>query len=191
MLSNQCSKCPSSVRAKGLCAAHYQKHLRDSKGECTFRGCNNPWFSRGFCSTHYKKLRKSGDLKPTRTSKGCATQGCNNPHRALGFCNEHYLAHRRSLSSKTLFNLTARLSRYNLTQTRWVSLYETQGHACAICKIEIPIADLYIDHDHKCCPTYKSCGNCVRGLLCSHCNFLIGNAKESVERLAAAISYLS
>lgn len=28
----------------------------------------------------------------------------------------------------------------------------------------------YVDHDHKCCSGDKSCGKCVRGILCPGCN---------------------
>ena len=42
--------------------------------------------------------------------------------------------------------------------------------------------DLYVDHDHL---TGK-----LRDLLCHHCNLLLGNAQDSVERLRLAIAYL-
>lgn len=31
-----------------------------------------------------------------------------------------------------------------------------------------------IDHDHKCCPGHRSCGSCVRGIVCRSCNLLYG-----------------
>ena len=62
---------------------------------------------------------------------------------------------------------------------------------CGVCGIqELPITEFYFDHDHSCCPNQKACGKCVRGLLCRHCNCLLGFAKDDPEILKAAISYL-
>jgi hypothetical protein len=47
-----------------------------------------------------------------------------------------------------------------------------------------------IDHDHACCPGSYACGDCVRGVLCSHCNVAIGMFGESPQRFLAALSYL-
>lgn len=64
-----------------------------------------------------------------------------------------------------------------------------QGDRCLICGNKPHL--LVVDHDHKCCPQrHKTCGKCVRGLLCRSCNTLIGLAKESEEVLSKAIEYL-
>ena len=48
-----------------------------------------------------------------------------------------------------------------------------------------------VDHDHSCCPDRtKSCGKCVRGLLCNHCNVILGFAKDNPDLLIAAAAYL-
>ena len=38
-----------------------------------------------------------------------------------------------------------------------------------------------IDHDHRCCPGQKSCGECIRGLLCGRCNTLFGAFERLIE----------
>lgn len=63
----------------------------------------------------------------------------------------------------------------------------SQNNVCAICK-EAPKYEyrgdsFHVDHDHI---TGK-----VRGLLCSHCNRMLGCAKDNKEILANAITYLS
>lgn len=47
-----------------------------------------------------------------------------------------------------------------------------------------------IDHDHSCCPGQRSCGKCVRGILCSQCNTALGLVKDSKEVLQSLINYL-
>jgi len=53
---------------------------------------------------------------------------------------------------------------------------------CEICGGEFPWNKLDIDHDHE--------TNKIRGVLCRHCNYLLGNARENPTILTKAISYL-
>jgi len=40
---------------------------------------------------------------------------------------------------------------------------------CNICG-EFTERHLQIDHDHNCCNGVRSCGKCVRGIVCNRCN---------------------
>jgi len=73
----------------------------------------------------------------------------------------------------------------------------TQGGACVICgnpetaSRNGAVMDLAVDHDHACCPEKgRSCGACIRGLLCSRCNHGLGQFADDIVRLKAAIIYL-
>lgn len=45
-----------------------------------------------------------------------------------------------------------------------------QGNACAVCGTGFSeTVPPRIDHDHNCCPTAKTCGKCLRGILCPTC----------------------
>ena len=90
----------------------------------------------------------------------------------------------------TLFKQTS--AKFGMTVEQLISLYFKQNHRCAICKQKCATYEnLSVDHDHKCCPEKgKSCGKCVRGLLCANCNHGLGSFGDDVERLKAAIEYL-
>lgn len=61
-----------------------------------------------------------------------------------------------------------RVQRYGLSESEYREMALKQGNSCAICrKGEV---QLYVDHNHSCCPQGKTCGKCVRGLLCTRCN---------------------
>lgn len=77
---------------------------------------------------------------------------------------------------------------YKLTVERKEQMIAAQGGACAICH-EIP--DVWmVDHDHACCPGEKSCGQCVRGLLCHHCNIALAWLRDRPEIASSAAEYL-
>lgn len=72
-----------------------------------------------------------------------------------------------------------------LTPEAYQSLLEAQGRKCAICETEEPTAgkrSFSADHNHK--------TGAVRGLLCTRCNTMLGNALDDPTILRAAISYL-
>lgn len=80
---------------------------------------------------------------------------------------------------------------FGLTPDDYAHLLDEQGGVCAICKgQELVNSRFSIDHDHTCCPGRKSCGQCIRGLLCRQCNAGIGNLKDDPEILRAALTYL-
>ena len=82
--------------------------------------------------------------------------------------------------------------RYNITPDQYFEMLDRQGGLCAVC-LEPPRAGrrLSVDHDHDCCPGKgRSCGECIRGLLCQNCNALLGMAAERIDILRSAIEYL-
>lgn len=83
-------------------------------------------------------------------------------------------------------------NRYLLTSQQFRDMYESQDGKCAICSTSFTSrSSIHVDHDHSCCPGGKSCGSCVRGLLCRNCNTMIGMANDSVDILKRAVTYLS
>lgn len=83
-------------------------------------------------------------------------------------------------------------ARFGITVERYEELLRDQDGGCAIClTVPAPAAPrLAVDHDHACCPGKKSCGACVRGLLCGDCNRAIGLLRDDTEAIRRAASYL-
>jgi hypothetical protein len=85
------------------------------------------------------------------------------------------------------------LTTYGLTLEQYNERAAAQGGLCAICQRppsgRHPL--LVVDHDHSCCPSKnKTCGQCVRGLLCDGCNRMLGAVGDSPETLERAVKYL-
>ena len=83
--------------------------------------------------------------------------------------------------------------RTGLTDDDFAELLDMQNGRCAICGASEPggKGTWHIDHDHACCPGARSCGKCVRGLLCGSCNLALGLMCDDIGRLQAAIVYLA
>lgn len=81
--------------------------------------------------------------------------------------------------------------RHGLTEVDYDALSAGQGDACAICRQPCRLGALSIDHDHACCPAGdRSCGECIRGLLCRTCNVALGNMRDDPTLLRRAAEYL-
>lgn len=78
-----------------------------------------------------------------------------------------------------------KLRQYSLTEEHLDQMLGEQNGCCALCFVEFsdkPATRMGIDHDHRCCSGIKSCGKCVRGLLCHRCNVMIGFLEGFVQR---------
>lgn len=85
------------------------------------------------------------------------------------------------------------LARYGLTLEQFSTMLAAQGGRCAICQRRDPGGfGWHVDHDHACCRARKkSCGKCIRGILCSRCNVGIGNLQDDPVIIQAALGYLT
>src|SRR5574337_196740 len=81
---------------------------------------------------------------------------------------------------------------FGLDEAAYEAKLVSQSGGCAICggANNATRRALAVDHDHSCCPSEKSCGKCVRGLLCDNCNHGIGKFRDDPELLLKAVEYL-
>lgn len=88
----------------------------------------------------------------------------------------------RKESTKTRARERILQKKYGLSFNEYKKIFDKQGGVCAICGNPPDKQLLSVDHDHG---TGK-----IRGLLCNHCNPMLGFAKDSISNLASAIKYL-
>lgn len=102
---------------------------------------------------------------------------------------------KRAYERDPLVNRKANLkAKFGLTSAQYDEMLAAQGGHCAICPSTEPGGRwgtfFPVDHDHSCCPGPKSCGECIRGLVCSPCNVGLGAFGDDPDRLMAAVAYL-
>lgn len=180
------------------------KHL-----PCTFPDCENNQSARGYCKPHYGQFRDGRKLTPISEMRKPAATRDDSGRKWCSACGEFKPESAFTSSGRALDGLEHRCSacmvakgrkywesgskrtrRYGMTPDELQDLYEAQDGKCATC-LE-PLGDrTTIDHDHNCCPENKSCGKCVRGILCHHCNVALGFTKDNPETLRRMIAYLA
>ena len=88
--------------------------------------------------------------------------------------------------------IKARERMFNLSLADYNKLFDLQNGLCLGCyrhqsTLKRPLS---IDHNHTCCPTKRSCGKCIRGLLCNPCNVVLGHVKDNIITLRRLADYL-
>ncbi|MFF4691454.1 endonuclease domain-containing protein [Streptomyces sp. NPDC001307] len=179
---------------KGMCRTHYAQHRRGgglapidvtrarSEGRtCAFDGCVRAVSASGFCTGHYQQSKKGQSLSRLRRKRGngvvkemvrrgiveCRGCGVSKPVSAYSTLNASGALRPYC---KPCNAERVRFGRYNLTKAFGEPLREFQQARCAVCGTDSDGRTLHIDHDHACCPGRRSCGECMRGLVCSNCN---------------------
>lgn len=79
--------------------------------------------------------------------------------------------HEKSAEEKKALGQKKRLAKFSLSDEDYAAIVHAFNGVCGICQSEpAPNRDFAIDHDHSCCPGNYSCGQCIRGILCTECN---------------------
>lgn len=192
----------------GMCRMHWARWYNaksdtSTRSRCSVDGCQRICVGLGLCGLHYQRMRERGAVDDTQRAlarKQRTVDGmriCFTCRRRLPRDEKHF--GRRPGTSDGLkatcrecsYKASSRSmlkSRYGITQSDFDSMFSRQNGCCAVCQRpfefmrSVKASSPHVDHDHN---TGK-----VRGLLCHHCNVLIGHAEEKIERLSAAIKYL-
>lgn len=214
MSGRQCSYrgCEREVRAKDLCFAHYLQRTRGQelrplrpgkvRARCAGPDCTREAAAQGLCGGHYQQALKGSPLSPLRR-KLRSTDRDDEGRKQCGRCHQWKpedqfyptgKGNSDGLAAECIrCDRDMRLIRqYGISVDRYEEMLTAQGGGCAICQRPEGTTSLHIDHDHSCCPERKkSCGNCIRGLLCEDCNRAIGMLQDSPRLLVNAIGYLN
>lgn len=80
---------------------------------------------------------------------------------------------------------------YRMEPEDYETMLADQGGVCAICQRPPTKEHLHVDHDGTCCNARKgkTCGECVRGLLCRSCNTALNLLDDPMKR-ERAMAYL-
>lgn len=73
------------------------------------------------------------------------------------------------------------------------TMLERQGGGCAACGSTDPRnpKGWCVDHDHTCCAGgRKTCGRCIRGVLCFPCNAALGAIQDDPDALLGLLAYI-
>ena len=93
------------------------------------------------------------------------------------------------------YNTTWLKRLYNITPEVYQKMLKKSRGVCPICNIKFDTTKRSttpcVDHDHACCPGTKTCGKCLRGLICFKCNMGLGFFEDNCLYLKAATDYLT
>lgn len=201
--------CSKSVHTSGLCRGHYGqwqrgeklRPFRQPKSSCDIEGCTEPHYALGWCKKHHGRFRKHGD--PTKflvkVEKG---RNLQDGRRLCSACRRYLTPDHFTGTAERRNTYCLRcgvLRNYNMNHWDYVIMLISQGMRCAICGTQDPgygKKSFAVDHDHNCCPirrngrSKRTCGKCVRGLLCDACNTGIGRFDDNPITLRLAADYL-
>jgi len=211
----QVEACDRPAHASGWREAHYRRLRKTGEPgpaeirrygtgdeRCEFDGCERPHLSRGLCNAHYQQRRVNGQPVAAVRDKRYPAARDEQGRKMCGACEvwlplDHY--NRNVKTEDGLATVCRRCGRnytlvrkFGITVAQYDAMLLAQGGACAACgKTEDANGRmLAVDHDHACCSGQVACGKCLRGLLCSPCNLLLGMADDDTRKLSLLIAYL-
>ena len=132
------------------------------------------------CSKCSVEKPLDGFYKRSKSRDGYAPH-CKSCSNASGLAWYHSQTDERKQEIAKKNNLW---SLYRLTVDEFEAMAANGCMACG------SMENLVVDHDHNCCPTKNTCGECVRGVLCSPCNTAEGYLAGDPNRAMALAAYM-
>ncbi len=170
---------------------------------CNFQNCSKAITTKGYCSGHYQQIWRGEELKPLKSRPGNRSLGNLTNSNGQYKCASCKLWKNSDDFTVSKANSTGKCSyckdcsrekqlqaKFKITLSEYAEMLERQNGVCAICKTSPGQMALAVDHDHNCCPGQRTCGKCIRGLLCINCNTAVGLLKDSSERAMDTATYL-
>ena len=190
--------CDGFSRQRGWCGGHYSMWRRTGKVQpFTYK-----WAAVGGACEICGAPVQPGTKRRKHCSNACQqaasrTNGDRPKSAVCGYCSQEF-----SLTSRTSGRLqrtdtiwcpdcgrdspdVLRFRNYGITREQYAAALAV---GCLIC--ESTERKLHVDHDHACCPGTRSCGSCVRGLICGPCNRGLGQFGDNPAALIKAAEYL-
>jgi len=108
--------------------------------------------------------------------------------RECALCWNAYCKERWKNDSKDPARLRTRSNvhlrtKYGITVEQYDQMLQAQGGGCKVCGCSPELGAvkvgrlgpfMIVDHERSCCPGTKTCGKCIRGLVCDYCNRALG-----------------
>jgi|ERR1700761_3531841 len=145
-----------------------------------------------------KEQKKKSRLKNPVTTRA-AQQRWNEANRdkLIAYSRKYETSKKRERKAAhpeifKLYNRKGTLGKRGLTLEGYAAMLASQNNGCAICGgVNLDGRPLGVDHDHKCHGAGNySCANCVRGLLCVHCNATLHKMESNKDWVVKALAYL-
>jgi hypothetical protein len=138
--------------------------------------CTTCKTSKSLDDFHKNKRYKDGR---EYSCKSCVSLKGKKRYEHVIAINKRWYAENKDLGKIRQRNI---MNRYKMT----VEQYDTMLlDGCAVCGA---LENLVMDHDHECCPSKETCGNCIRGVLCWGHNIADGQFR-SIEEVEEYLKY--
>jgi hypothetical protein len=154
----------------------HNNNFKDKR--CSVDDCGSAHYAKGYCRLHHARVQRTGSPDTTTFIHNFDEVAINGPYKVTI----------TSASGKQYhYNKTTKFSRadylmfrFNLTKEQYEKMSK---NGCMICN-DVPERNLHVDHDHACCESNnRTCGKCVRGVVCNKCNTLIGHYEKGTIRI--------
>lgn len=134
----------------------------------------------------YQDIKTCARCKEEFSWYECPSSYCRKCSREIGYESRERISNQLYNGDTSKFDRNKNLLKlYGISLFQFDEMLSGQGGLCFICNIASE--KWIVDHDHACCPGKKTCGQCVRWILCYKCNAMLTQDDPKILRRAAEL----